>query len=132
MTENAEDNGPQLSVDGDPRITRVGHFLRKYRLDEFPQFWNVIRGEMSLVGPRPEREYYIEQIVKKAPYYTLVHQVKPGITSWGMVKFGYASTVDEMVERSNYDLIYLGNMTLAVDFKILLHTISTVILGKGK
>lgn len=132
MKNDAEADGPHLSVDDDPRITTVGRFLRKYRLDEIPQFWNVIRGEMSLVGPRPEREYYIEQIVKKAPHYTLVHQVKPGITSWGMVKFGYASTVDEMVERSKYDLIYLGNMTLGVDCKILLHTISTVLLGKGK
>lgn len=132
MTSDAENDGPRLSSDDDPRITKVGHFLRKYRLDEFPQFWNVIRGDMSLVGPRPEREYFIQQIVKKAPHYTLVHQVKPGITSWGMVKFGYASDVDQMVERSNYDLIYLGNMSLAVDFKILLHTVSTVLLGKGK
>lgn len=132
MNADAEDNGPQLSIDNDPRITRVGRLLRKYRLDELPQFWNVIKGEMSLVGPRPEREYYIEQIVKKAPHYTLVHQVKPGITSWGMVKFGYASNVDEMVERSNYDLIYLSNMSVAVDFKIMLHTISTVLMGKGK
>ncbi|MDE5924187.1 MAG: sugar transferase, partial [Muribaculaceae bacterium] len=115
----------------DPRITKAGRILRKYRLDELPQFWNVIRGEMSLVGPRPERAYFIEKIVKKAPHYTLVHQVKPGITSWGMVKFGYAREVDEMVERSNYDLIYLANMSVAVDFKILLHTISTVVLGKG-
>lgn len=132
MKNDAEATGPQLSSDNDPRITPVGRFLRKYRLDEIPQFWNVIRGEMSLVGPRPEREYFIEQIVNKAPHYTLVHQVKPGITSWGMVKFGYASTIDEMVERCNYDLIYLGNMTLSVDFKILLHTISTILLGKGK
>ena len=131
MRVDAEANGPQLSNDDDPRITKAGRILRKYRLDELPQFWNVIRGEMSLVGPRPERAYFIEKIVKKAPHYTLVHQVKPGITSWGMVKFGYAREVDEMVERSNYDLIYLANMSVAVDFKILLHTISTVVLGKG-
>ncbi|MDE5842438.1 MAG: sugar transferase [Muribaculaceae bacterium] len=132
MTVDAERNGPQLAGEDDPRITGVGHFLRKYRLDELPQFWNVIKGDMSLVGPRPEREYYIRQIIEKAPHYTLVHQVKPGITSWGMVKYGYAQKVEEMVERCNYDLIYLSNMSVAVDFKILLHTISTVILGKGK
>lgn len=132
MKMDAEADGPQLSSDDDPRITPVGRILRKYRLDELPQFWNVLKGEMSLVGPRPEREFFIRQIVRKAPHYTLVHQVKPGITSWGMVKFGYASGVDEMVERSNYDLIYLSNMSVAVDFKILLHTISTVVLGKGK
>lgn len=132
MKMDAEADGPQLSSDDDPRITPVGRILRKYRLDELPQFWNVLKGEMSLVGPRPEREFFIRQIVRKAPHYTLVHQVKPGITSWGMVKFGYASGVDEMVERSNYDLIYLSNMSVAVDFKILLHTISTVALGKGK
>ncbi|MDE6811760.1 MAG: sugar transferase [Muribaculaceae bacterium] len=132
MRIDAESKGPQLACEDDPRITPVGRILRKYRLDEFPQFWNVIKGEMSLVGPRPEREYYIRQIVKQAPYYTLVHQVKPGITSWGMVKYGYAQKVEEMVERCNYDLIYLSNMSVAVDFKILLHTISTVVLGKGK
>lgn len=132
MRKDAENDVPRLSLEDDPRITPIGRILRKYRLDELPQFWNVIKGEMSLVGPRPEREFFIQQIVKKAPHYTLVHQVKPGITSWGMVKYGYASNVDEMVERSNYELIYLANMSIAVDFKIMLHTISTVLLGKGK
>lgn len=132
MRSDAEADGPQLSSEEDPRITSFGKFLRKYRLDELPQFWNVIKGEMSLVGPRPERDFFIKKIVEKAPHYTLVHQVKPGLTSWGMVKYGYAMGVDEMVERLNYDLIYLSNMSVAVDFKILLHTISTVLLGKGK
>lgn len=131
MRVDAEADGPRLSEEDDPRITRVGRVLRKYRLDELPQFWNVLKGDMSLVGPRPERAYFIDRIVKKAPYYTLVHQVKPGITSWGMVKFGYAKTVDEMVERTRYDLIYLSNMSVAVDFKILIHTINTVVMGKG-
>ncbi|MDE6234168.1 MAG: sugar transferase [Muribaculaceae bacterium] len=131
MKIDAEAAGPQLSSDSDPRITPLGRILRKYRLDELPQFWNVIKGEMSLVGPRPERAYYIEKIVKYAPHYSLLHQVKPGITSWGMVKYGYAREVSEMVERSNYDLIYLSNMSVAVDFKILLHTISTVVHGRG-
>lgn len=131
MVKDAEADGPRLSSDTDPRITRIGHILRKYRLDELPQFVNVLRGEMSLVGPRPEREFFIRQILKKAPYYTLLHQVRPGLTSWGMVKHGYASTVDEMVERSRFDLIYLENINLMVDLKILLYTINTVATGKG-
>lgn len=131
MHKNAEAEGPRLSSDTDPRITRIGHFLRKYRIDELPQFVNVLRGEMSLVGPRPEREFFIRQILKQAPYYTLLHQVRPGLTSWGMVKHGYASTVDEMVERSRFDLIYLENINLMVDLKILLYTINTVVTGKG-
>ena len=131
MCTDAEASGPQLSRSRDSRITRVGAVLRKYRLDEIPQFWNVLRGDMSIVGPRPERLFYIEQIVREAPYYTLLHQVRPGITSWGMVKYGYASSLDEMVERANYDLIYLQNMSLSVDFKIMIYTLKTVLSGKG-
>ncbi len=125
------ESGPTLSNTNDNRITKIGHFLRKYRLDELPQFWNVIKGDMSLVGPRPEREYYIKQIITRAPYYALIHQVRPGITSWGMVKYGYASTVDAMIERLKYDLIYIENISMVVDLKILLYTINTVITGKG-
>lgn len=131
MCRNAEADGPQLSSDNDPRITPIGRFMRKYRIDEFPQFWNVIKGDMSMVGPRPEREYFIERIIKRAPYYGLIFQIRPGVTSWGMVKYGYASTVDEMVERSRYDLLYLNNMSISTDIKILLHTIRTVIKGAG-
>jgi exopolysaccharide biosynthesis polyprenyl glycosylphosphotransferase len=131
MTVDSEPNGPSLSSDNDNRITNIGKFLRKYRLDELPQFYNVIRGDMSLVGPRPEREYYIKQIVAKAPYYNLIHQVRPGITSWGMVKYGYATTVDQMIERLQYDLIYLDNVSLLIDLKILFHTVNTVFTGKG-
>lgn len=131
MVADAEPTGPLLSSEGDPRVTQTGRFMRKYRLDELPQFWNVLRGEMSLVGPRPEREFFIRQILKKAPYYSLLHQVRPGLTSWGMVKHGYASTVDEMVERARFDLIYLENISLIVDLKILLHTVNTVIKGRG-
>lgn len=131
MRTDAEDNGPALTTLDDPRITRLGAFLRKYRLDEIPQFWNVLKGDMSLVGPRPERDFYIKQIVERAPYYSLLHQVRPGITSWGMVKYGYASDVSQMIERLRYDLVYLDNVSLGVDIKILFHTVNTVLTGKG-
>ena len=131
IVDSEPDGIPQLTKDNDLRITKIGKFLRKYRIDEIPQFWNVIKGEMSIVGPRPEREYFINQIMQKAPYYALLHQIRPGITSWGMVKYGYAQTVDEMIERSKYDLIYLENMSLFIDIKIVLYTVRTVLTGKG-
>jgi lipopolysaccharide/colanic/teichoic acid biosynthesis glycosyltransferase len=131
MRTDAESNGPTLSTLDDPRITKTGHIFRKYRLDELPQFWNVLKGDMSIVGPRPERDFYIKQIVQRAPYYSLVHQVRPGITSWGMVKFGYASTVDDMIKRLKYDLIYIENISMSVDMKILFYTVHTVFTGKG-
>lgn len=133
MVEDAEKDGvPLLSSDTDKRITGVGKWMRKYRLDELPQLWNVLKGDMSLVGPRPEREYFIDKIIKKAPWYTLVLQVRPGITSWGMVKYGYATSVEQMIERNRFDLIYLANMSVALDFKILIHTVKTVSSGEGK
>lgn len=131
MREDAESEGPRLSHSKDDRITKFGHFMRKYRIDEFPQFWNVLKGDMSLVGPRPEREYYIRQIMKEAPYYGLVFQIRPGITSWGMVKYGYASNIKQMVKRSRYDLVYINNMSLTTDLKILIYTVRTVIKGAG-
>ena len=132
MYIDAEENGPALSKDDDPRITPFGRFMRKVRLDEIPQFYNVLKGTMSLVGPRPERQFYIDQIVKRAPEYLLLQRVKPGITSWGQVKYGYASTVDEMVERLRYDLLYLDNMSLTTDLKILLYTVIIILQGRGK
>ncbi|MDE6315412.1 MAG: sugar transferase, partial [Muribaculaceae bacterium] len=125
-------SGPVLTQADDPRITSVGRFMRKYRLDELPQFWNVIRGEMSLVGPRPERRIFADQIAARVPVYSAIYQIRPGITSWGMVKYGYASTIDQMIERLRYDLIYLENISVATDLKILLHTVATVIGGRGK
>ena len=132
MYMNAEESGPALSKDDDPRITPFGRFMRKVRLDEIPQFYNVLKGTMSIVGPRPERQFYIDQIVKRAPEYLLLQRIKPGITSWGQVKYGYASTVDEMVERLRYDLLYLDNMSLSTDLKIMLYTVLIILQGRGK
>ncbi|MFU8843331.1 MAG: sugar transferase [Bacteroidales bacterium] len=132
MRKDAEQGTPQLSSGTDPRITPFGKFLRKVRLDEIPQFFSVLIGDMSLVGPRPERQFFIDQIVERAPHYRLLHRVKPGITSWGQVKFGYASNVDEMIERLKYDILYIENMSLAMDLKIMIYTVMIVVQGRGK
>jgi lipopolysaccharide/colanic/teichoic acid biosynthesis glycosyltransferase len=126
MVADAEKNGPELSRKNDDRVTNFGKFMRQRKMDEIPNFINVLKGEMSLVGPRPERQYFINEIIKQAPHYVHLHRVKPGITSWGQVKYGYAATVDEMIRRLKYDLLYIENMSLFVDFQIMIYTILAV------
>jgi len=132
MYTDAEKMGPALSSDHDPRITPWGRFMRKVRLDELPQFWNVVKGDMSIVGPRPERQFFIDKIVKIAPHYRHLHRVRPGLTSLGQVKYGYAETVEQMVERLKFDILYIENMSLAMDFRVLLYTLKIIVEGRGK
>jgi len=131
MYSGSENGTPQLSSANDNRITPIGRTLRKYRIDEIPQFWNIIKGDMSLVGPRPERRYYINQIIEDAPYYCLLYKIRPGLTSWGPIKIGYSDTIEKMIERLNYDIIYIDNMSLLVDLKILIYTFEIIFKGKG-
>lgn len=131
MYTDAEDTGPQLSYTNDNRATPIGLWIRKYRVDEIPQFLNVLVGDMSIVGPRPERKFYADQIIQRNPEYKYIYKLKPGITSWGMVRFGYASNVEEMIERMQYDMMYVNNYSILMDFRIIIYTIKTIVSGKG-
>lgn len=131
MHVNSENGTPKLSSATDERVTKTGRILRKYRIDELPQFWNILKGEMSIVGPRPERKFYINQIIEQAPYYCLLYKIRPGLTSWGPIKIGYSDTIEKMIERLNYDIIYMENMTLLNDLRILILTSEVLLKGKG-
>ena len=132
MRVHAENSIPQITLDNDDRVTKVGKWLRKYRLDELPQFWNILRGEMSIVGPRPERRYFINQIEEKAPYYCMIYKIRPGLTSWGPIRVGYTDTLEKMVRRLNYDIVYIENMSLGLDIRIMFHTLGVIFNGKGQ
>lgn len=132
MRSDAEaDSGATWACDDDPRITKVGKFLRSTRLDEIPQLWNVLRGDMEFVGPRPERPEFVEWLAKEIPYYQLRHTVTPGITGWAQVCYKYGNTVEDAKEKLRYDLYYIKNASLGLDFMILFQTIKTVVLGRG-
>ena len=132
MIVDSEVNGPQLTTDNDPRITKWGNFMRKTHLDEIPQFFNVLMGDMSVVGPRPERAHFIQQIVARQPLYTQLLTIRPGITSFGQVDYGYAETVEEMCQRVILDLKYLSQVNLLTDLKVIGQTVMTMINKKGK
>jgi len=125
-------NDPLLSIDEKKRITKFGKFIRKYRIDEFPQFFNVLKGEMSIVGPRPERQLFLNEIILYIPKYKQIQKLKPGITALGQIKYGYADNLEQMLKRARYDLIYLDNLNFWTDIKIILSTIVVVFQGKGR
>ena len=132
MKGNCPVNDPLLSKDEASRITNFGNFLRKYRIDEFPQFYNVLKGEMSVVGPRPERQFFLDEMIKYIPKYKEVQKLEPGITSLGQIKYGYADNLEQMLNRARYDLIYLDNLSVWTDMKVIISTIGIVLQGKGK
>ncbi|MBK3516941.1 sugar transferase [Carboxylicivirga marina] len=132
MYVDAEKNGPALSSSDDVRVTPFGRFLRKWRIDEFPQFLNVIKGEMAVIGPRPERQFYIEQLIKEEPAFIELLKVKPGISSLGQVLFGYAENKTEMLQRLKLELFYMRKYSLRLDFRIFLYTLKTLLKAEGK
>jgi lipopolysaccharide/colanic/teichoic acid biosynthesis glycosyltransferase len=132
MRSDAEGDGkPRWAAEDDPRITRVGRWIRKLRIDELPQMLNVFRGEMSFVGPRPERAYFVEQLGQDVPYYNVRHSIKPGITGLAQVRYQYGASVSDAVRKLQYDLYYVKNNSLFLDLLILIDTVRVVLLGKG-
>ena len=132
MRTDAEKEGPQLSssLEEETRLTRVGKFIRGHHLDELPQFWNVLKGDMSFIGPRPERRFFIDQIMKEDPRYECLYQIRPGVTSYATLYNGYTDTMEKMIKRLQYDLYYLEHGSFGFDLKILFKTFLSVISGK--
>jgi lipopolysaccharide/colanic/teichoic acid biosynthesis glycosyltransferase len=132
MEADAEEKtGPIWAGEDDPRVTKVGRIIRKLRIDEIPQLWNVFKGDMSFVGPRPERPFFVEQLKNKIPYYNERASVKPGITGWAQIKYPYGATEKDALEKLKYDLYYIKNMSIVIDMMIIFHTVKTVLLGRG-
>jgi len=130
-TDAEKDGKPRWAALGDDRVTRVGRFIRKLRIDELPQLVNVLRGEMSLVGPRPERQFFVDELISKIPYFAVRHSVKPGVTGWAQVRYEYGSTVEDSIEKLQYDMYYVKNHSLFLDLLIILETVAVVLTGKG-
>ena len=124
-------SGPVWAENNDSRITRVGKVIRKWRVDEIPQLWNVLKGDMSFVGPRPEREFFVQKLEEVIPYFGIRFSVKPGISGWAQVSYGYGASLEDAIEKLNYDLFYIKNMSTFMDLMIILRTIKIVLLGKG-
>jgi lipopolysaccharide/colanic/teichoic acid biosynthesis glycosyltransferase len=131
MRSDAEKDGPVWAMKNDTRVTRYGSFIRKVRIDEIPQMWNVLKGEMSFVGPRPERPVFVEQLTKTIPYYALRHIVKPGITGWAQICYPYGASEEDALRKLEYDLYYIKNLSLQMDLWIIFQTIKTVLFQKG-
>jgi lipopolysaccharide/colanic/teichoic acid biosynthesis glycosyltransferase len=131
VTDAEKQNGPEWAKENDNRVTRVGKFIRKWRIDEIPQILNVIKGDMSFVGPRPEREYFVNKLEEIIPYYRERFTVKPGITGWAQVSYGYGASVKDAVEKLNFDLFYIKNLSTLMDLMIIFCTVKTVLLSKG-
>jgi sugar transferase (PEP-CTERM system associated) len=132
MRVDAEPEGqPMWAQDGDERVTRVGRIIRKVRLDELPQLWNVLRGDMSFVGPRPERLFFVQQLEQEIPYYQQRHSVKPGLTGWAQIKYPYGSSIEDATEKLRYDLYYIKHVSLALDLSIVFDTVKVIMFGKG-
>ncbi len=132
MRNDAEKNGAKWAVENDPRVTKYGNFMRKTRIDELPQIWNVLKGEMSFIGPRPERQVFINEIEKEVPNYNLRHFIKPGLTGWAQVMYPYGASIEDAKRKLEYDLYYVKHQDIFLDIVIFFRTIQTVIFGKGR
>jgi lipopolysaccharide/colanic/teichoic acid biosynthesis glycosyltransferase len=132
MRTDAEGDGtPRWAASNDDRVTRVGRVIRRYRIDELPQLFNVLKGDMSLVGPRPERPYFVDQLAREIPFYAARHSIKPGLTGWAQVRYHYGATLDDAAEKLQFDLYYVKNHTLFLDLVILFETVVVVFTGEG-